>query len=433
MSNRYLSSDFTTEPYWTDGLEPFRSPVGPSDRQTDVAVVGGGLTGLSCALTLARSGCGVTIFEAGAIGDGAVARSAGSLSHVPKASLADLTTAYGRDTALSVYREARIAREYVELLIRTHQIDCGLQTVNRFLAAHSETAFARQRGNLESLRESWGDVELVPREDQRRMIGSDAFFGGIKMANSATLQPARLQGGLAHAAVSAGAKLLLGTRVLDVRGVPGAFEIVTPDASYRARHVVLAMGAATGLGPSRFSALARRLIVVPAYCAATEEVSPELLNRVLPVRGPVSDTYKIVNYIAPSENGRRFILSGRAGRADGGLAAKAERMFGYFAARFPDLRHVKVTHCWTGRFAISADWIPHVGLEDGIHYALGCCGTGIPMATWLGHQIGLKILGHASSVSAFERPLPPIPFHAARTLMLPLAVRGYALRDRLLR
>ena len=433
MSNSCLSPGFVTEPYWTDGLEPFRSPAAPPGRQTDVAVIGGGLTGLSCALTLAGSGRGVTVFEAGAIGDGAAARSAGSLSHVPKASLSDLTAAYGRDEAQALYREARIAREYVETLIRNHQIDCGLQTVSRFLAAHSETAFARQRDNLEGLRESWGDIELVPRENQRRMIGSDAFFGGIRMANSATLQPARLQAGLAHAAVSAGAKLHLGKRVLDVRGAPGAFEIVTRDSSCRASEIVLATGADTGLGPSRFRALARRLIVVPAYCAATEEVSPELLKRVLPGRGPVSDTYKIVNYIAPSENGRRFILSGRAGRTEGGLARKGERMFGYFAARFPDLRGVKVTHCWTGRFAISADWVPHVGLEDGIHYALGCCGTGIPMATWLGHQIGLRILGHATSASAFERPLPPIPFQAARTLMLPLAVRGYALRDRLLR
>ena len=433
MDNGYLSSDFTTEPYWTDGLEPFSSPTAPPTHRTDVAVIGGGLTGLSAALTLAQSGCDVTVFEAGTIGDGAAARSAGSLSHVPKASIDDLTAAYGRNTALSIYREARTAREYVESLIRNLEIDCGLQTVPRFLAAHSERAFQRQRGHLEGLRASWGDVELVPREDQRRMIGSDAFFGGIKMANSATLQPARLQGGLAHAAVSAGAHLLLGTRVLDVRGAHGAFEIVTRDSSHRTREIVLATGADTGLGPLRFRALARRLIVVPAYCAATEEVAPELVSRVLPIRGPVSDTYKVVNYIAPSENCRRFILSGRAGRAEGGLAQKAERLFGYFAARFPDLRCVKVTHCWTGRFAISADWVPHVGVEEGIHYALGCCGTGIPMATWLGHQIGLKILGRTSSVSAFERPLPPIPFQAARTFLLPLAVRGFELRDRLLR
>ena len=130
------------------------------------------------------------------------------------------------------------------------------------------------------------------------------------------------------------------------------------------------------------------------------------MRRVLPIGGPVSDTYKIVHYIAPNETGRRFIISGRAGRADGGLAQKAERLFGYFADRFPDLAGVKVSHCWTGRFAITGDWVPHIGVEDGIHYVLGCCGTGIPMATYLGHRVAQKILRQEESESAFERPLP---------------------------
>ena len=429
----YLSPEFKTEPYWTDGIEPFRALNASPAGSSDVAVIGGGPAGLSAALTLAQSGRRVTVFEAGTIGDGAVARSAGSLSHVPKASLGDLTASYGREAALSIYREARAAREYVEGLIREHGIDCGLQSVTRFLAAHSEAAFARQKSNLASLRESWGEVELVPREEQRCVIGSDAFFGGLQMANSATLQPALLQVGLAQAATSAGAALLLGTRVEDVRGGPGAFEIVTREASYRASDVVLATGADTGFGPGRFRTLARRIVAMPAYCVATEEVSSNLMQRVLPLQGPVSDTYKIINYIAPSHDNRRFILSGRAGRTDGGLVQKAERMFGYFAERFPDLRGVKVSHCWSGRFAISADWIPHMGVEDGVHYALGCCGTGIPMATWLGHRIALKILGRPSSGSAFDRPLPPMPFHAARKLLMPLVMRGYALRDSVLR
>ena len=166
---------------------------------------------------------------------------------------------------------------------------------------------------------------------------------------------------------------------------------------------------------------------------ATEEVDAELMRRVLPIGGPVSDTYKIVHYIAPNETGRRFIISGRAGRADGGLAQKAERLFGYFADRFPDLAGVKVSHCWTGRFAITGDWVPHIGVEDGIHYVLGCCGTGIPMATYLGHRVAEKILRREERESAFERPLPALRFHGARTLLLPLAVRAYSLRDRLFR
>jgi glycine/D-amino acid oxidase-like deaminating enzyme len=221
--------------------------------------------------------------------------------------------------------------------------------------------------------------------------------------------------------------------VLEVRREAVGFRIVTRDGSHRAKHVILATNADTVTGPARFRVLARRLIAIPAYGIATEEVEAELMRQVLPIGGPVSDTYKIVHYIAPNENGRRFIISGRAGRADGGLAQKAERLFGYFADRFPDLAGVKVSHCWTGRFAITGDWVPHIGLEDGIHYVLGCCGPGIPMATYLGHRVAEKILGRGDSESAFERPLPALRFHSARTLLLPLAVRAYSLRDHLFR
>ena len=153
-----LSANFKTEPYWTEGLEAFVAPATSTDRFIDVAVIGGGFAGLSAALTLARHGCSVTVFEAAGIGDGAAARSAGSLGHVPKASLGELTARYGHNAALAVYCEARQAREYVEALIRDCRIECGLRTSARFIAAHSPRAFARQRDNLESLRVAWGEV-----------------------------------------------------------------------------------------------------------------------------------------------------------------------------------------------------------------------------------------------------------------------------------
>lgn len=433
MRNDILSADFTTQPYWTDGLAPFAEIPPPGARHVEVAVIGGGFAGLSAALTLARAGRGVTVFEATTIGSGAAARAAGSLGHVPKASLSELEALYGRSAALAAYTEAREAKEFVADLIREYQIACGLKVVNRFIAAHSPRAFERQRKSLPSLQATMGAVELVSREHQRDQVGSDAFFGGIRIAGAATLQPALLQRGIATAAQAAGASIRQNTPVTDVRQNGARFEIETPGGSFSADHVLLAINAEVRFGPRRFRDLARRLVVIPAYGLATEEVEPEMMSRVLPIGGPVSDTYKIINYIAPSDNGRRFIISGRAGRSEGGLEQKAERMFGYFAERFPDLRGIKVSHCWAGRFAVTSDWVPHMGLDEGVHYVLGCCGTGIPMSTWLGHRVALKIMKQDDKNSAFDRPLPAMSFTAARNALLPLMVRAYALRDRLFR
>jgi glycine/D-amino acid oxidase-like deaminating enzyme len=428
-----LAPGFSTEPYWTDGLPPFVAPQREVGHRVDAAVVGAGYAGLSAALTLARAGRNVAVFEAARVGTGASSRSAGSLGHVPKAGLADLKTRYGESVAHRVYAEAREAREYVETLVREHQIECGLRTSGRFIAAHSPRAYATLKRSLPELQDTWGAVELVPREKQRALVGSDAYFGGLSLATAATLQPALLHYGLARAAVSAGALLLQETRVTDIKSAATGFTVATAVGTVTARAVVIATNAETGRETATLSRLRRRMAVIPAYVAVTEPIAPERMMRILPNQGPISDTCKILHYMAPNENRQRLVMSARAGRSDGGLEEKARRIFGYFAARFPDLQGVRVSHCWTGRFAVSSDLIPHIGVEDGLYYVLGCCGTGVPMSTYLGHKLALKILRHDASSTVFDRRLPPMSAWKRAPGLLPLAVRAYDLRDRLFR
>ena len=391
-------------------MQPFVAPAAPTGDSIDVAVIGGGLAGLSAALTLARHGCHVTVFEAGRIGNGAAARSAGALGHVPKAGLAELTDLYGRSTALAVYREARQAREYVETLIREHRIECGLRISARFIAAHSPRAFARQRDNLDEPAKRPGEMwSLSPRDEQRREIGSDAFYGGIKLPNSATLQPALFQQGPAPGPPSTPEPLSCKVRGCSRSAArPAASGLSPADGKPIAPSTsILATNADTGTGPARFRALARRLIVNTClWRLQPRKLTAELMRRVLPIGGPVSDTYKIVHYIAPNETGRRFIISGRAGRADGGLAQKAERLFGYFADRFPDLAGVKVSHCWTGPLRHNR----RLGSRTSAWRtaSITCSAAVEPASRWRPISATVspqKILRREESESAFERPL----------------------------
>jgi len=432
-TDQYLSFDFTTEPYWTEGLQPLNLGTASLPASSDVVIIGGGYAGLSAAITLARGGRSVLVLEAADIGTGAAVRAAGSLGHIPKASLTDLAAAYGSDTAAAVYREAREARAFVERFIRDNQIECDLKIGSRFVAAHSPRAFERQKSAFPTLRETWGDVELVEKSQVHTVIESDAFYGGVKVNGSATLQPALFLRALARLAISSGAIILEGTRAMDVKRSGNGFEVIGEQQMFRGNDVILATNADTGIGTVGFQSLRRRLIPMPAYALATEEVGEDVVRRVLPLGGPVSDTYKIIHYMAPSMDGRRFIVSSRAGRQDRNMRTKAQRMFEYFADRFPGLRDVKVSHCWKGTLAVTADWIPHLGVENGFQYILGCCGTGIPMSTFLGFQAASKILDPRHPRSVFERPLPRLPFMGAGSMLVPFAVRAYDLRDRLFR
>src|SRR5690606_8570325 len=152
-------------------------------------------------------------------------------------------------------------------------------------------------------------------------------------------------------------------------------------------------------------------------------------HRVMPKRGSFSDTYTLLNYMAPAGPSGRLVLSGRAGRHEKDLATKASRILTYFRQRFPDLRDVRASHCWEGSFAVTHDWIPHIGREDGIHFILGCCGTGIPMSTYLGHKVALRILNDPDQHTAFARQMPLIPYWPVNNWLLPVAARAYSLRD----
>jgi glycine/D-amino acid oxidase-like deaminating enzyme len=427
-----LSPRFSTEPYWTQALTPVAPEKTQLPEAVDVIVVGAGYAGLSVARTLARNGRSVIAFDAGRPGGGASSRSAGSLGNLPKAKLAQLTARYGDEVARAVYREARLAREFVEKVIREEDIDCDLQMRGRVVAAHSSRSYAKLEAGFPTFRDTMGPVELLAPDRQRAEIGSDAFHGVLVVESSATLQPAMFQHGLAAAAMRAGAHLAHQTRVTDIQRNNGTFEVTAGERRYRAAHVVIATNAETGRDTAVMRRLRRRLTLVPAYALTTEPLRPGVMERVLPKRRSFSDTFQILHYMAPA-GPDRLVMSGRAGRSDGDLQTKARRLFGYFRDRFPALADAQVSHCWTGTFALTDDWVPHIGMEEGVHYMLGCCGVGVPMSTYLGHRIALKILGQQDEPSAYERPLPTIPYWPANNLFLPAAVRAFSLRDRLLR
>jgi len=119
----------------------------------------------------------------------------------------------------------------------------------------------------------------------------------------------------------------------------------------------------------------------------------------------LSDTKLVLNDLRPSPDSPRVLGGGRDRRA--------RRLHATICEAFPELRELKITYAWTRNVAFTFDHLPHIGAQDGVHYAGGCRGSGVAMATWLGHHVPLKIAGAANEKFALDDlPSPTRPLYS---------------------
>ena len=167
-----------------------------------------------------------------------------------------------------------------------------------------------------------------------------------------------------------------------------------------------------------------------SHIIATEELPEELASSLIPRRRTISETRRVLCYYRMSPDGRRVLFGGRARFTQASPQASAPILHRFMAERFPQLAQARVTHAWMGNVAFTFDFLPHMGREQGMHYCLGCNGSGVAMMSYLGHQTARKILGGGNRVNAFdERDFPTRALYSGKPWFLPLAGNWYRLRD----
>jgi len=411
-------------PYWWDDA-PLTTAATPAlPARTDVAVIGSGYTGLSAALTLARAGRSVVVLDAGTPGIGASSRSGGMLGDWLKPSLGTLTRRYGRDRAVALIAEAREAFDFFGPFLTEEGIDCNFVRTGGFTGAATARHYDALARETEELSRSIGiEAEMVSKSEVRNEIGTDLYYGGRVMHRRGGLHPARYHAGLLARARAVGATVIGDCPVTALERNGGSFRLATPSASLDARDVVVATNGYTG---PVTQALRRRVIPVTSYMIATVPLSPNLMATLMPKGRMLSDSNRLLCYFRPSPDNTRILFGGRPAYTDIGPALAARRLSRYMTRIFPELRDVELTHSWSGFIAYTFDRLPHVGVRDGVHYAMGYCGSGVVMSTWLGRKAALRLLGHAEAKSAFaELEHPTSPFYYGRPWFLPLVQAWY--------
>jgi len=418
------------EPFWLEDSPLRARDTGPLLPSADLVVVGSGYTGLSAAIEAARGGMSVLVLDRGAIGAGCSTRNGGQVSSSIKPELGKLTARHGADLARRIRDEGFAALAHTEELIAANGIDCDWRRTGRYVAAHSPKQFDGL-ARLAEARARAGEPEmtLVPQSQQLGELGSDRYFGGAVTAYNAAVQPAKLHAGLLRLAEGLGVTVQGGREVTGIRRDGAGFTVNVGKANIAARQVLIATNGYSGpLSPW----LQRRVIPIGSYMLATDPLPPDVAARLIPQGRMVVDTRRVVIYFRMSPDGRRLIFGGRAALAETDPRRSLPRLYDMMLEVFPQLAGTRVSHAWNGFVAYTFDELPHIGVQDGLHYAMGYCGSGVSLSLYYGMRAGQKILGRAEGATALDGlQFQTRPLYFGKPWFLTPSVAWYRLADRL--
>jgi glycine/D-amino acid oxidase-like deaminating enzyme len=421
--------DFKLKPYWWEAYAPQALPEIPLPKKVAVLVVGAGYAGLSAARELARNGVEVLVIDSGEPGFGASTRSGGIVSGGANVGKGSLKKPLSPEEAKPFLNDAADGFTHIENFIAQEKIDCGWQKTGEFLGAWCKTHFEAMAKKVDLLnREAASDCYIVDRDKQRAEIGSDYYFGGMVIDRVAHVHPALYFKGLLDKAVAAGAKISSRTEMTGLsQNADMSWDVTTPRGVVKAENVIIATNGYTGKATPQFQ---KRVIPLGSYLIATEELPSGMAKALSPRNRSFVDTRRILTYYRLSPDGKRMIFGGRAKFGATDPMHTAPLLHKFMVDRFPEMKDVKITHSWTGNVGFTLDELPHMGKFEGLHYALGCNGSGVAMMSYLGHQTARKVLSSSNRVCAFDRPeFPGHPLYNGSTWFLPYVGSYFKARD----
>lgn len=393
------------------------TPPLDGDARADVAVIGGGFTGLSTALHLAERGAKVVLLEAEEPGWGASGRNGGQvnpgLKHDPDVVERD----FGMELGSRMNAFAGAAPAFVFDLIERHGLRCDARRNGTLRAAIRPKHAARVRISAEQLARRGAPVEMLEGSALARATGTQRYLTAMLDRRGGDLNPLSFARGLAGAASRAGAALHGGTRALALLRTGGAWQIRTAAGIVSATQVVLATNGYTDdLWPN----LRRTIVPVFGAIAATAALPDAIARGVMPSRAALYESGTVTVYYRV-DSGQRLLIGGRGPVREISHASAIPYLLSYARKLWPALGGAQWTHAWGGRLAMTADQYPHIHEPAaGILACLGFNGRGVAMATAMGAQLAGRIMDRSSQFDMPVTGMKGMRFHAC----WPLGVRA---------
>jgi glycine/D-amino acid oxidase-like deaminating enzyme len=370
-----------------------------SDENVDVAIIGGGFTGLSTALHCAEKGLSTQVLEAEQIGFGGSGRNCGLVNAALWLPPQDVTRQLGPTYGPRFIKKFGSGPDYVFELIQKHQIQCEATKTGTIHAAHSPSGYKELEGRAAEWTRLGEPVDLLNRERVTDMIGTNAFYGGLLDHRAGTINPMGYCRGLARAALGNGAKISTGVRAQKLHKDGDKWKVETNQGVVTANAVIIGTNAySDDLWPD----LNRVFTMIHYFQLATKPLGPEA-DDILPGGQGLWDTGQIMFNFRRDKANRLLIGSmGKViGNADKGLSHRWAKK--QIARLFPALDPIAFDDAWHGQIAMTRDHLPRVHvLDKNLFTSIGYNGRGITTGTMFGQAMADLLTG----MDTKDLPLP---------------------------
>jgi gamma-glutamylputrescine oxidase len=398
-------------------------------KTVDVAIVGGGFTGLQAAYNLAKAGVKVAVIEAARFGDGASGRNGGQFGTGQRWWPEEMEEKIGFARSKALFDMAEHAKHYVLDFAEQHQIDMEFMP-GQMNVSHKAGHDSEYRDNAQIAAERYGypHVRFMDKAETQQRLGSKRYFCGVRDTGTGHIHPLKLLVGVAKAAQAAGAEIYEMTRATKIRQGGGKTMIDTPQGTLTADRVLIATNAYIGnLEP----VTAAHVMPIGSFIGAT--VPLDKFPDIIPGSEAVADSRFVVRYFRKSRDGR-LLFGGREAYTSDNPRDISSHIRRQIAEIYPELAGIEMTHAWGGSVGITLPRQPFArDVMPGVTSIGGYSGHGVMLSNYCGKLFADEVLGRSEEIGLYkDLNIPAFPGGPKmRSPLLFLALTWYALRDKL--
>jgi glycine/D-amino acid oxidase-like deaminating enzyme len=422
---------------WPNSLWAATTPSGPDlpelvgAAQADVVVIGGGFTGLSTALHLREAGVDVAIVEAMEPGWGASGRNNGQV--IPTLSRPDPDDIVAKHGAAGE-RFVALLRDSAQTLFdvtRRYQIQAEQEQTGWVQPVHSPGRIKIAERRVRQWSKFGAPVELLSRDQTRRMLGSDAWFGGFWNKSGGHINPLALSRGLACVVLDQGGRIYARSPAVSFVRRDDRWVVKTEKGEISGRALILATNAYTGeFSKALMPDIAHEVMPVLSWQMATQPLSEAARQTIIPGRQAMSDTHGEL-YFARYD-ARHRLVTGGAVIGPGNKVARIKQRVGERLQRlWPQIGSVEFDYVWNGYVGMTTDFLPRIHrLGPDAYGWTGCNGRAVALSIALGDELSKAVRGVVESDLALPFSDPaPIAAHGLLRRLAPWMLMVYRRRD----